>query len=134
MSSQIKRVNPQLVAPIIWKAIQNDPALPASTTEAKTRLHIASWLCLAIYVDKQLIGCAAFENCKLHLAILPEWRGKWFCKRIALDIIRAGHERYAEIHATIPNYRADLRRAAEILKFKLYQEQPGQTVFSLKRA
>ncbi len=116
MGVTVRPAAPALVAPLLWELVKDDPELPAGTTFALFRLHCTlGYRFLGIYAGADLIGAAGFHGDKLHLAIVPAWRGRWYSERLGRQIVAYGLQRVSSLLAIIRKEdRATVRLARSL--------------------
>lgn len=98
----LKPAGAALVAPLLWEIIKADPDLPPGTTFPLFRLHLmTAYRFLGIYAGAELVGAVGFHGERIHIAVVPAWRGRWFSARIGSQIVAYGLQRVTSLLALI---------------------------------
>lgn len=121
----LKPAAPALVAPLLWEIVRLDPELPAGTTFALFRLHLVTgYRFLGIYAGPELVGAVGFHGERIHIAVLPAWRGRWFSARIGAQIVAYGLQRVPSLLALVREGDSVTARLCAAVGF--VRVQPGK--------
>lgn len=111
---RLRKVNPALVAGLLWNVLKDDPDMPAGMTAAQWQDFLTDgFRCLGIFSDGLLIGAFGFVDDEIHLAVQPAWHGRWDSRRTSAAALAYGHQR---VPVLVAHVRADNTRTLSLVK------------------
>lgn len=118
--TKVRPANPQSLAPIIHACMQESPAFPAGFSLEQCRAMLGKgYRCLAVTQDGQIIGAVGFVRDRIHLAILPPYRGRWGSETVGQQILAYGFKFSPQLVAIIDAGDALTQRIATAFGFRL---------------
>lgn len=111
-------VNPHLVIPLIWRNMEKNPILPPGLNLEFLTKHLRGIRALGFFHGRELVGCAWYKGNKLHLDVVPSWKGRWLSVDIAKRIVNYGLDSSNSLIAMIEHKDRHVSRMAEFFGFK----------------
>lgn len=94
---------------------------------------LMDWHVYAVEVQGDLAGAILHKGSEIHACILPEYRGKWFSRKIIKDIVFPTIKAYGKITTAVPDDKPWGRDFVEKFGFKKLRHENGATYYELRR-
>lgn len=111
---------------IVWSIIKDN--LPSGYTKSDFQKYAEKYTFVPVVIDGAVVGAYANHENEVHAAVLPEYSGRWFSKRV-LRWVNDLQKKYGELTTKVELWNSRGLEFVSRLGFKPVNESNGLIYF-----
>jgi GNAT superfamily N-acetyltransferase len=105
------------------------PGLPRELFKRR----LVGWHVYPVSVCGELAGAILHKGAEVHACILPEYRGKWYTRKIYKEVLKPIIDSHGKLTTAVPDSKPWGRDFVEKFGFKQVRYKDGITYYELNR-